>query len=128
LKRISIWIMALVLATSVASFAKDHGNGNGKGNSHHYEKKGGHHDDGRWETRDGWEYGRFEGDHRPPGWSKGNKVGWKSCGLPPGQAKKYGCYRYRYHDRDYYWYKNDVGHIVVRRPVVSIHGGVDIGF
>ena len=32
---------------------------------------------------------RFEG--RPYGWSRGNKVGWGNCDLPPGLAKKYGC-------------------------------------
>ncbi len=31
-------------------------------------------------------------DGRPPGWSRGRKVGWRGCDLPPGQAKKYGCY------------------------------------
>lgn len=29
---------------------------------------------------------------RPPGWERGRKVGWRGCDLPPGQAKKYGCY------------------------------------
>jgi len=29
---------------------------------------------------------------RPYGWSRGNKVGWGNCDLPPGLAKKYGCY------------------------------------
>jgi hypothetical protein len=123
--------MALSLALSASVMAKDHGNGHGKGKGQDKHNAARHDRDDdrnhdRWESRDGWEYGRFEGDHRPPGWSKGQKVGWKSCGLPPGQAKKYGCYRYRYHDRDYYYYRNDVGHIVVRRPIISAHAGIDI--
>lgn len=28
----------------------------------------------------------------PPGWYRGRKVGWGGCGLPPGLARKYGCY------------------------------------
>jgi Ni/Co efflux regulator RcnB len=125
LKRTLFWIVALSLALSTGAMAKDHDeHGKGKGHEH----KAAHHDrdDDRWESRDGWEYHRFEGDHRPPGWSQGKKVGWKDCGLPPGQAKKYGCYKYRYHDRDYYWYRNDVGHIVIRRPIISVRAGVDI--
>lgn len=31
-------------------------------------------------------------DRRPPGWEHGRKAGWRGCDLPPGQAKKYGCY------------------------------------
>lgn len=41
-------------------------------------------------------------DGRPPGWSHGRKVGWRGCDLPPGQAKKQGCYggrRYGYRTR-----------------------------
>lgn len=34
---------------------------------------------------------RFDGD-RPYGWNRGRKVGWGNCDLPPGLAKKYGCY------------------------------------
>ncbi len=30
-------------------------------------------------------------DDRPYGWSRGRKVGWGNCDLPPGLAKKYGC-------------------------------------
>jgi hypothetical protein len=28
--------------------------------------------------------------HRPYGWSRGRKVGWRGAGMPPGQRKKYG--------------------------------------
>ncbi len=37
---------------------------------------------------------------RPPGWDRGRKVGWGGCDLPPGQAKKYGCYASGYRDYD----------------------------
>ncbi len=33
---------------------------------------------------------------RPPGWDRGRKTGWGDCDLPPGQAKKFGCYGYGY--------------------------------
>jgi hypothetical protein len=32
---------------------------------------------------DGWRRG---------GWDRGRRVGWRGCDLPPGLAKKYGCY------------------------------------
>lgn len=31
-------------------------------------------------------------DDDPPGWSHGRKAGWGNCDLPPGLAKKRGCY------------------------------------
>ena len=35
-------------------------------------------------------------DDDPPGWSHGRKAGWGNCDLPPGLAKKRGCYPTRY--------------------------------
>ena len=32
---------------------------------------------------DGWRYG---------GWDRGRRVGWRGCDLPPGLARRYGCY------------------------------------
>ena len=46
-------------------------------------------DDDDWRDRFDNDRGRF--DDRPYGWSRGRKVGWGNCDLPPGQAKKYGC-------------------------------------
>ena len=37
----------------------------------------------------------FARSSRPPGWNHGRKVGWRGCDLPPGLAKKYGCYNTR---------------------------------
>ncbi len=28
---------------------------------------------------------------KPPGWAKGNKVGWHGASMPPGQKNKYKC-------------------------------------
>lgn len=73
------------------------------------------------QAHDGWRHGRDRDDRadvrvfvgqdggyfygaeparRPPGWEHGRKVGWGGCDLPPGQAKKYGCYGRTY--RSYY--------------------------
>lgn len=103
----------------------DHGKGKhadkdkGKGHDHDMDDDD---DDGKWERREGAEwrtYGRDEGT--PPGWSKGKKVGWKNCGLPPGQAKKTGsCRSYSHNGRRYYYYRDDDGRIIVRRPQVTI--------
>jgi hypothetical protein len=38
------------------------------------------------------DHGRRDRDDDPPGWSHGRKAGWGNCDLPPGQAKKHGCY------------------------------------
>ena len=65
-------------------------------------------------------------DERPPGWSHGKKTGWGNCGLPPGQAKKYGCRTYVYEGRPQYYYQDEVGRIIVRRPILEVHGSVVI--
>lgn len=85
------------------------------------------HDNQGWEQRDGYEYRTYgNGDEHPPGWSHGKKTGWGNCGLPPGQAKKYGCRTYTYQGRPYYYYQEQDGGIVVRRPTIEVHGSIDI--
>ncbi len=135
MNRTYLWIFALAVALSTCAFADQgngHGNGNGhgRGNPHNAQRNDDHDrdDHGRWETRSGWEYRTYDRGQTPPGWSKGKKTGWGNCNLPPGQAKKYGCNQYHYQGRDYYWYRDDVGRIIVRRPIVHVHAGVDIGF
>jgi hypothetical protein len=44
------------------------------------------------------------------------------CGLPPGQAKQYGCRTYSYQGRPYYYYEEADGRIVIRRPTNRITG------
>lgn len=134
-------LLALVVALGVTApnLWADHGWDRDKGNSHgrkHFrdDEHGRKRDrdrvrrdrDERWERRGSYEYRTFDRDGRPPGWVRGRKVGWTYCGLPPGQAKKYGCYGYMYQGRRYYYYHDDGGRIVVRRPTVIIHAGVDI--
>jgi hypothetical protein len=68
----------------------------------------------------------YAGDERPPGWSHSKKTGWGNCGLPPGQAKKYGCRTYTYQGRPYYYYEEADGRLVIRRPTIEILGSVDI--
>src|SRR4029453_727528 len=112
-------ILALAASLGFApSLIADHGD---KGKQH--GKK--HDDDQGWERRDGYEY-RVYGDHdgRPPGWTQGKKTGWKNCGMSPGQAKKYGCQSYVYQERPYYYYHDDLGRIVIRRPVIEVRGSV----
>ena len=106
--------------------AADHGNGKDKGNKHR-NQQGDDRDDDRWEHRGDYEFRTYDKhDGLPPGWSKGKKTGWGNCGMPPGQAKKYGCQSYRYQGRDYYYYHDDDGRIVIRRPVIHVHGGIDV--
>ncbi len=135
MKKRVVWAIVLGLSLSTGAWAQGnsqgHGNGKGKGNPHNQASQGHDRDDdrdehGRWERRGDWEYRTYDQGQQPPGWSKGKKTGWGNCDLPPGQAKKYGCNHYKYEGRDHYWYKDDRGRIVVRRPVISIHGGVDV--
>ncbi len=122
MRRLALVILALVIALGLfATLLAGQGKGKGKG-------KGKPQAATRYErTADGWErhdrydlriFGAREG--LPPGWSEGNKTGWRDCGLPPGQAKKYGCRTYVYEGRRYYYYRDEVGRIVVRRPRIDI--------
>ena len=83
-------------------------------------------DHDRWERREGYEY-RTYGDHdRPPGWDRGEKTGWGDCGVPPGQAKRAGeCRTYVHEGRPHYYYHDEQGRIVVRRPEAQAHGDAD---
>jgi hypothetical protein len=131
MKRTISWTVVLMFAlygphALAQGNSQGHGNGHGKGNPHNQWRDDDDRDNGRWESRSGWEYRTYEGDKGPPGWNKGKKTGWGNCNLPPGQAKKYGCNTYSYGGRQYYWYRDNVGRIVVRRPVISAHAGVEI--
>lgn len=116
-----IFALAAVLGVPALMADKDKGN-SGHGNKHFAAD-----DDQGWERRDGYEYRAYgDQDQRPPGWSKGKKTGWGNCGLPPGQAKKYGCRTYVYEGRPHYYYQDDAGRIIVRRPIIEINGSVSI--
>ncbi|HWR16414.1 MAG TPA: hypothetical protein VN577_16445 [Terriglobales bacterium] len=139
MKRVFIIAVLAIFALSMTAFAQGKGKGNskgqGQGNPHAQAAQGhgnqgkgaakSHRDDDGWEVRNGFQYRSYEGDSRPPGWNKGKKVGWGNCDVPPGQAKKGGCYSYLHQGRRYYWYRDDIGRIIVRRPV--IRAGVEIG-
>ena len=115
--RLVVVIAALFL---VSPLFADQGKGKGKGNPHKNQAAD-YRDDDRWERRGDYEYRTYgQNEGAPPGWSKGKKTGWGNCGLPPGQAKKYGCQTYRYQGHDYYYYHDDAGRIVVRRPHIHI--------
>jgi len=120
-------ILALMasLGLGTPALMADHGD---KGQKHkHGNKPFDDDDDQGWEHRDGYEYRTYgERDERPPGWSRGKKTGWGNCGLPPGQAKKYGCMTYMYQGHPHYYYQDEGGWIIVRRPIVEIHGSMDI--
>jgi hypothetical protein len=120
-------IFAIVAALSLGTPAAmaDHGHGDGKND--HGNKHSDDDDDGRWEHSDGYEYRTFgDRDERPPGWSRGKKTGWENCGLPPGQAKKYGCRSYSNQGVPHYYYQDEQGQIIVRRPLIEVHGSIDI--
>ncbi len=135
MKRPLLLALLLAFALSTGAFAQGNsgnapGKGHGKGNPHNAQRdddrdndrgyNARRDDDDRWERRGGFEYRTYDQGQRPPGWSKGKKTGWGNCDLPPGQAKKYGCNSYRYQGRTHYWYQDDQGRIIVRRPVITI--------
>jgi hypothetical protein len=120
-------VFALIATLSLVppTLMADQGQHNGQGTPH--ASRSFDNDDDRWERRDGYEYRSYgDRDVRPPGWSHGKKTGWGNCGLPPGQAKKYGCRTYIYQGRPHYYYQDERGRIIVRRPIIEVHGGVDI--
>ena len=112
-------ILGLLAALSLGTSAlmADHG----KKDKHQQGNKQDRDDDRGWDRRDGYEY-RVYGDrnNRPPGWSHGKKTGWGNCGLPPGQAKKDGCRTYLYQRRPHYYYQDEGGRIIVRRPIIQV--------
>ena len=109
-----------LLGLNAPQLLADHGE---KGNKHQQGSKHGDNDQG-WEHKGGYEYRTYSVDSRPPGWSQGKKTGWGDCGMPPGQAKKYGCHTYTYQGRPYYYYPDTQGQIIVRRPTIEIQGSV----
>lgn len=113
-----------VLGLAAPAVMADHGKPEGKGNRH---ARSSDQDEQGWERRDGYEYRVYsDPDDHPPGWGHGKKTGWGNCGLPPGQAKKYGCRSYVHEGRPYYYYRDDAGRTVVRRPIIEVHGSIDI--
>jgi hypothetical protein len=121
---IAIFALIVALGLGTPTLMAKNGKEKDKGNKHANKFS---HDDHGWERRGGYEYRVYsDGDGRPPGWSRGKKTGWGNCGLPPGQAKKYGCRTYVYEGRPHYYYQDDNGRIIVRRPTIEIHGTVDI--
>lgn len=122
----AILAIALAAVMSCPGVLAVHAQGN-SGHKEHGNQHGSKTDDD-WQQRDGWEYRTYGPESgRPPGWSHGKKTGWGDCGLPPGQAKKYGCQTYSYQGRNYYYYQDPAGQIVVRRPSISIDpGGISV--
>ena len=121
----TIIVMVAALSWGTPALLADHD----KGDKHQHGNKHVDRDDDdrNWERREGYEYRTYgDRDERPPGWSHGKKTGWKNCGLPPGQAKKYGCRTYTYEGRPHYYYQDERGRIVVRRPIIDVHGGVTV--
>jgi len=117
------WGAPALLADHDKDDKHEHGNKHFDNDDDHGRR--GDRDEG-WERRGGYEYRVYDRDGRPPGWSKGKKTGWGECGLPPGQAKKYGCRTYVYEGRPHYYYQDDYGRIVIRRPEIHAHAGIDV--
>jgi len=121
------WLAGLALVTALGLFTPalkaDKDKSQGKGNPHaaNYSSEQG------WEERDGYQYRSYSNpNERPPGWNHGKKTGWSNCGMPPGQAKKYGCRTYDYQGRPHYYYQDNHGVIIVRRPTIVVQGAVVI--
>ena len=121
---LAIFALVAALGLGTPRLMADHGD---KEKGHSHGNKHDDHDDQGWQRRDGYEYRHYaENDQRPPGWSRNKKTGWGNCGLPPGQARKYGCRSYVYEGRPHYYYQDERGEIIVRRPIIEVHATVDI--
>ena len=125
-----ILALGAALGFGTPALHADHENEGHEGHKGHHGNKHSDNDDDDnqgWQRREGYEYRTYgDRDERPPGWSHGKKTGWGNCGLPPGQAKKYGCYTYVYQGVPHYYYQDEQGQIIIRRPIIEIHGSVDI--
>lgn len=120
------WIAAVALTTALSVAPALRGdNGKHKEHGKGHEKHAYAHEEG-WERRGDFEYRTFGRGEHPPGWNQGRKTGWGNCGMPPGQAKKYGCRSFVYQGRQHYYYQDNDRRIVVRRPIIAIHGSIDI--
>lgn len=109
------WLAGLALVAALGLFTPalvaENGKSHGKGNPHAANS---YNSDQGWEERDGYQYRSYGNpNERPPGWG--------NCGMPPGQAKKYGCRTYVYQGRPHYYYQDDHGVIIVRRPSVQVN-------
>ena len=127
---LAAFALAIVMGFNASLAVAQHGHGNPHDDDQHGNPHGNPHankdkDEG-WEHRGSYEYRTYAKGSVPPGWSHGKKAGWGDCGMPPGQAKKYGCQTYTYQGRPYYYYQNEVGQIIVRRPVIEVHGGISV--
>jgi len=133
------WLPVFALVGALGLFtptATAQGRGQEHGRRHHADDRhdNDRHDNDRHDDdHHGWaREGKYETrayhdrDGRPPGWSRGMKTGWRDCGLPPGQAKKYGCRTYVHEGRRFYYYQDDEGRIIVRRPIIQVHASVDV--
>ena len=123
------WLTGIALVAALGLFAPaliaENGQSQGKGNPH--ATNGYQNSDEGWENRDGYQYRTYSNpNERPPGWNHGKKTGWGNCGMPPGQAKKYGCRTYAYQGRPHYYYQDNHGVIIVRRPSIVVGGTVVI--
>ncbi len=116
------WLLMFALAVALAWVMPARGEGDkdkdkDHGKGHQAESRDRDRDDDRWERREGYEYRTYERGQVPPGWNKGRKTGWGNCGMPPGQAKKYGCRTYSYNGRSHYYYQDEQGRVFVRRAI-----------
>ena len=120
---LAILAVVAVLGLGTPALMADHGD---KGRKHQHGNKHFDNDNDKgWEHRDGYEYRNYgDRNQRPPGWSRGRKTGWGNCGIPPGQAKKDDCRTYMYQGRPHYYYQDERGWIIVRRPIIEVHGGI----
>ena len=76
LRRVAL-VTACAAALSVPALARDHWRG-GRGTVVIVAPNR------NFDRYDGWRYG---------GWDRGYRVGWRGCDLPPGLARRYGCYK-----------------------------------
>lgn len=122
-RMLAILGLLAALGLGTPALMADHGDKD----KHQHGNKHDRDDDRGWDRRDGYEYRVYgDRDEHPPGWGHGKKTGWGNCGLPPGQAKKHGCRTYVYQGRPHYYYQDDHGRMIVRRPIIDVHGSVDI--
>ena len=115
--------LAAALGLGTPALIADHGD---KDKHQHGNKHDDRDDDHGWARRDGYKY-RVSGD-RDAGVPQDGVTAESGLGQlpsPPGPGQKYRCRTSVYQGRRRYYYQDEVGRIIVRRPIIEVRGSVN---
>jgi hypothetical protein len=116
----AIFAVLAALSLGTPAVMADHGHGDSKND--HGNKHSDSDDDRGWERRDGYEFRTYGGrDGRPSGWSRGRKPAGEIAVYLPAKPRSTaaGATPIRA-------FRVEQGQIIVRRPLIEVHGSIDV--